>query len=170
MDRSLDRLCKPRSLAVAVVLVSVGLGGCATLLSYPAVSGEAEATLLARLGPPSERAARAEGGQRLVYTRGPMGQGTTMIELDASGRVLRSYEALTADRMAAIQPGMPMADVQARLGPPAQRAGLAFEGRQLWAWRFPTYQCEWFTVTVSSAGRVLEAGSSPDPRCDVDHD
>jgi hypothetical protein len=170
MDRSLDRNFKGRSLAALVAAVCAGLAGCANVLSYQAVPGEAEPVLLARLGPPSERAVRAEGGQRLVYTRGPMGRGTTMIELDAAGRVLRSYEALTADRMASIQPGMPVADVQARLGPPAQRSGLAMEGRQLWAWRFPTYECEWFMVTLSAANRVLDAGTGPDPRCDVDHD
>jgi hypothetical protein len=170
MEHSVERLSKTRSLAAALAIVCAGISGCARMLPYSAQTGEAEASVTARLGQPSERVKRAGSGDRLVYTRGPMGQGTTMIELGSDGRVQAAYEALTPQRLASIRPGMTTDQLRERLGPPAERKGLAIEGRKLWAWRFPTYDCAWFVVTLSATDRVLDAGPMADPRCDVDHD
>jgi hypothetical protein len=171
-DKSLTRLA---------VLASSGIAGCALLPAghYGPGSlapGATESAVLAQMGEPTERRRGAADGplgptaQTLVYARGPMGQHTFMMELDAQGRLLRWFNALEPARLAQVQPGMAQAEVRQRLGPPAHTQGLAFEGRSLWAWRFPTYDCLWFAVSFSAQGRVLDAGQMTDPRCDVDRD
>ncbi|MBL8330582.1 MAG: hypothetical protein JNJ71_17220 [Rubrivivax sp.] len=170
MERCLDSSFDRRSLAAGWLLVCAGIAGCSGLGSPPLRAGDATAAVTARLGAPTERRALPAGGERLVYTRGPLGRGTTMVDLGADGRVLAAFEALSAERRAAVEPGMSAQRLREHLGPPAEQRRLALEGRQLWAWRFPTYDCLWFAVTLDAGGRVLDAGEMTDPICDVDHD
>jgi hypothetical protein len=171
MDKSVHRRKTSRSLAVAVMagLASL-LVACSSYGPGELRAGDSEAAVRQRMGQPTERVALAGGGHRLVYARGPMGYHTWMIDLAADGRVQSWHQALDRARFAEIRPGMPQAEVRSRLGPPAEQRALAFDGRRLWAWRFPTYLCEWFVVTLSGNGRVQDSGYVPDPRCDVDHD
>ncbi len=165
-----------RSLAAVTALVCAGVAGCAGLgINWPYYGpgplkvGDTEAAVVARLGSPHERVARADG-QRLVFVRGPMGKHTWMVELGADGRVQSLEQVLEPARFAKVQPGMNQAQLRELLGPPAERRRLAMEGRSLEAWRFQTYECAWFAVTLSQVGRVLDAGYMPDPVCDVDTD
>lgn len=163
-----------RSLAAVTVIVCAGVAGCAGLgINWPHYGpgplkvGDTEAAVLARLGTPHERVTRP-GGQRLVFVRGPMGKHTWMVELGADGRVQSLEQVLEPARFAKVQPGMSQAQVRELLGPPAERRRLAIEGRSLEAWRFQTYDCLLFAVTLNNIGRVLDAGYMPDPVCDVD--
>ena len=158
-----------RSLAAVMAGVCAGIAGCAGYDPGPLKPGDSEAAVVARMGPPTERV-RRDGGERLVYARGPMGQHTWMVELGSDGRVGRIYQALEPARLAAVKPGMSQDDLRDQLGPPSEQRALAFEGRRLWAWRYPTYECSWFVVTLNAGGRVLDAGYMPDPRCDVEVD
>jgi hypothetical protein len=163
-----------RSLACAGIAAGLGLAGCAIGPgSYgpgKLRAGDPADQVRARMGVPTEQIKRADGTQRWVYARGPMGKHTWMIDVSADGRVLEWHQALEPARFEAIVPGMPEAELRSRLGPPAERRQLAMEGRKLLAWRYPTYECSWFAVTLSSAGQVIDAGYTPDPVCDVDHD
>jgi hypothetical protein len=140
----------------------------------PLQRGDTQARVITQMGEPTERRAVAgvqgTAGARWVYVRGPMGQHTYMVDFDAQGQLLQWFNALEPERLRAIVPGMAQAEVLQRLGPPAERRRLAMEGRSLWAWRFPTYECEWFVTTFDAQQRVLDAGPMTDPRCDVDHD
>lgn len=159
-----------RSLAAATAVV-VGVGtGCAAYGPGSLRPGDSEAMVQQRMGAPTESLARPDGGHRLVYARGPMGQHTWMMDIGRDGRLVSWHQALEPQRLARIQPGMSQAEVRSEYGPPAEQRRLAFEGRSMWAWRFPTYQCEWFVVTWNQHGRVLDAGAMTDPRCDVDRD
>lgn len=136
----------------------------------PLKPGDTEQAVIERMGKPTSRSASVQGGSRLTYVRGPMGQHTYMVDLDARQRMTGWFNALDPARLRQITPGMAEAEVQALLGPPAQVRQLAIEGRTLWAWRFPTYECEWFVATFSAQRSVLDAGTMTDPRCDVDRD
>lgn len=158
-----------RSLAVALAVVCAGIAGCASYGPGPLQAGDTEAAVVARMGVPTERVKR-DGGERLVYARGPMGRETWMVDVGAEGRVTRIYQALVPQRMAEVAPGMSEAALLDWLGPPAERRRLGLEGRRLWAWRYPTNECFWFQVTLTAAGNVMDAGYGIDPMCDVRHE
>lgn len=163
-----------RSLTRGAVLVCVTLAGCAALdAGYgpgPLRPGDGVQAVVARMGQPTERLPRAGGGERLVYARGPQGVHTWMIDVGTDGRVQVIDQVLTMANFARIQPGMSEAQLRALIGPPSEQRALAIEQRRLLAWRFPTYDCLWYAVTLNALGRVLDAGTMTDPRCDVDHD
>jgi hypothetical protein len=161
---------QPRSLAWALTLVCTGIAGCASYGPQGLSPGATQAVVAAQMGPPTERQKLDNGGERLVYARGPMGQHTWMVDFAADGRLTGWFQALEPRRLASIQPGMTAVELRKQFGPPAAQRGLAIDGRSLMAWRYPTYDCLWFAVTLDAGGRVLDAGSMPDPRCDVDHD
>ncbi len=182
-----ESLTRQAAAPVLTVLLAAGLAGCAGLAGGhygpgPLAAGDSSAQVLARMGTPDERrelpgAASAQAPQaagapvsRWVYVRGPMGRHTYMIDLDRQGRVTGWFNALEPQRLQQIVPAMSQSEVLQRLGPPAERRALALEGRTLWAWRFPTYDCEWFVATFDARQQVLDAGTMTDPRCDVDID
>ncbi len=93
--------------------------------------------VIARLGQPTG-VVRIEGGERLQYSQQPFGQRAWMIDLDASGRVVRSAQALTAANFQRIQPGSwSRADVEREFGPPARIDGVA-------SWNGPILTYRWY--------------------------
>lgn len=150
---------------VTHAIVAVMLAGCA--LGTPALRpGQSEAEVLAAMGKPTGRYTLPAGAQRLEYAHGPFGRVTWMVDLDASGRVTGTAQVLQARYFAQVIEGMSREDLLRLLGRPADRA-REWQGRETWSWRFETYDCEWFRVTLSAQQRVLGGGSMlPDPRCD----
>ena len=112
----------------------------------------------------------AGGGTRLVYARGPEGRHTWMVELGADGRVQRWHQALSEAAFARIVPGMSADELLRDFGPPGHRQPLGWQPWVVWSWRYPTYECLWFRVTLDRAQRVVETSYGPDPLCDVDDD
>ena len=167
MDPSGKLIGKARSLTAAAALACATLAGCYSYGPGPLRAGDAAADLVARMGPPTERIARAGGGERLVYARGPWGQHTWMIDVGGDGRVQQWHMALEEAHRMAIEPGLSREQVLGRLGPPAEKRALAIENRSFWAWRFPTRDCLWFMVTFDANGRVLDSGHGPDPACEA---
>ena len=116
------------------------------------------------MGDPTGRYARADGGTRLEYARGPMGQHTYMIELDAGGRVQGWRQVLTEADFDALAAGTPQAEVHRTLGRPAQeRIGWRGVG-VVWSYRYEALFCRWFQVWLVD-GAVREAGYAEDPMC-----
>ena len=60
------------------------------------------------------------GGERRQYSSQPIGQEAWMVDVDATGKVVREYQALTFDNFNRIQPGWTVADVRREFGPPAR--------------------------------------------------
>ncbi len=139
--------------------------GLASYSPGPLKAGDTEAAVLARMGAPTERLALASG-QRLVYARAPFGRHTWFMDLGEGGVLRTVTQVLAADRFEAVKPGMAQADLRAWLGPPTETRRLLIGGRNLWFWRFETFDCVWFGVTLDRDGRVLDAGNVPDPICD----
>jgi hypothetical protein len=76
------------------------------------------------------------GGERRQYSQQPWGQQAWMEDVDAQGKVVRKYQALTFDNFNRIQPGWTMADVEREFGPPAKVDGVA-------SWRGPIWTYRW---------------------------
>lgn len=150
---------------VMQAMVAVVLAGCA--LGTPTVRpGQPEAEVLAAMGAPTGRYALPEGGQRLEYATGPYGHVTWMVDLDVRGRVTGLAQVLQERYFAQVRDGMSREDLLRLLGRPADRAG-EWQRRETWSWRFESYDCVWFRVTLSAEQRVLGGGSMMiDPRCD----
>jgi len=141
------------------------LGACAG--PPPLQPGWNEAQVRAQLGNPTGRYTMPDTRIRLEYARGPMGHTTWMIDLGTDGRVQQWQQVLDRPHFARVQAGMSAEAVLQMLGrPSARQPHLA--GRSSWFWRFVTYDCEWFAITLDSRGQVLEAGAFPrDPTCDL---
>jgi hypothetical protein len=108
------------------------------------------------------------GGTRVSF---PRGKDTYMLDFDAGGRLVQSYQVLNAPNFATIQPGMPQGEVLARLGRPAFVFPVGYQKLQVLNYRFGGLEgdCMVFQVSISnSTGNVTEAGTGPDPRCSAD--
>lgn len=163
-----------RSLSASLMLAAAVVAGCSIAggppwASYgpgPLKAGDTEAAVLTRMGLPSARVALAEG-QRLVYSRGPFGRHTWLVDIGPDSRARSITQTLTPERFAAVKPGMSSQELLNWLGPTAEMRRLAIEDRRLWFWRFETNDCVWFAVTLDREGRVLDAGEAPDPLCEI---
>ena len=149
----------------ASLLVVAAAAGCAMMrppASLPPGTPIADARQT--LGPADEYPL-PNGGTRLSY---PRGKETYMLDFDASGRLVQSQQALTPQTFATIQPGMPQAEVVARLGRPAFIFPVGYQKLQVLNYRFGGLEgdCMVFQVSISNGtGNVTEAGTGPDPRC-----
>ena len=108
-----------------------------------------------------------DGGTRLSFLRG---KDTYMLDFDASGHLVQSQQVLNLQTFATIQPGMPQAEVLARLGRPAFVFPVGYQKLQVLNYRFGGLEgdCMVFQVSISNAtGNVTDAGTGADPRCSV---
>ena len=82
--------------------------------------GTARDQVIAQAGQPARVLPLPDGSQRLQYTLQPMGHYAFMVDVDASGRVVRSRQVLTEPEFNRIEPGRwTRADVEREFGPPA---------------------------------------------------
>ncbi len=158
------RWMKTSGLALAATLL---LAGCAALTPKFPQPGQDEAAVRAMMGQPTGSYAMPDGGRRLEYARGPAGRETYMVDLDAGGKVVAFEQVLNEQRFRQVVNGMPADDLLRLLGRPGERR-REYMDRETWYWRYPTYDCLYFGVTLSPLGRVINGGAHlTDPRCDV---
>lgn len=150
----------------AAVVFGLLVAGCAGYSPGPLAAGASEADVVARMGTPTDRAARPGGGTRLEYARGPFGKHTYRIEVDAAGRVQAVSQILTEANFEALPIGAPLPEVRERLGRPSEtRVGWRGVG-EVWSYRYEWLNvCRWFQVWLVD-GRVREAAYATDPTCD----
>lgn len=159
-----------RAAALGAASALALLGGCAAYGPGALRPGDAEAAVVASMGTPTARHALADGGVRLVFARGPEGRHAWMVELGTDGRLRGWHQALGEEAFARIVAGQSAADLLRDYGPPAHRMGIARRGAEVWSWRYPTYECRWFRVTLDAGQRVLETAYAPDPACTVEEE
>ena len=146
------------------------LAGCATAYAPTSIQpGDARATVIARMGEPVATYATDGGGQRLEYSHMPSGLLTWMVDLDATGRVLRWQQVLDEPHFNAVGPGLTEAEVRQLIGPPSEHGHYwrPVEA-DTWRYRFQTVQrCIVFELSFDvKTHRTLEYGSyPPDTRC-----
>jgi hypothetical protein len=115
------------------------LAGCAhpwNAMNFP--PGTPREQIVASAGQPYRVLPLADGGQRLQYTLQPMGLYAFMVDLDASGRLVRARQVLTPAEFNRIEIGKwTRADVEGEFGPPARIDGVA-------SWNGPVYTYRWY--------------------------
>lgn len=154
----------PVASVAAALFAAVWLSACASFTPQP---GQTLAELQQGLGPPTGRYTLPDGSTRLEFATGPYGRTTWMADLDAEGRVKAAQQVLNEASFLAVRPGMAREELLRTLGRPGEVYGLARNRGEYWTWRYPTFDCLWFMVTVSAEGRVRDSGYGVDPSCDV---
>jgi hypothetical protein len=152
----------PAVAAVCAVTLS------AWLLSAQAATvavGADEAAVVKSMGKPKARHALPGGATRLVYPRGPAGQGTTMVDLGPDGRVTSVREVLGEKQFAALPPAMTEEELLREIGPPSERQ-KARNGTTTWSYRYPTSLCLWYQITIGADHKMQGGTIAADPRCD----
>lgn len=122
--------------------------------------GSSRDDVIARAGPPARIVPLPGGGQRMQYTLQPLGQYAFMVDLDPSGRVVRTRQVLTAQEFARIEEGKwTLQDVQREFGPPARVDGVtSFQGSVLtYRWRDVGGSDMFYWVYVDPQGVVRRA-------------
>lgn len=145
------------------------LSACAGFDIPPGASRDA---VVAKMGRPTGVVPLPGGGERLQYSGQPAAQQAWMVDVDASGKVVRSYQALTFDNFNRIQPGWTRQDISREFGPPARVEGV-------WNWPGPVWTYRWrdngnadmfFHVYFDERGIVgrahqsIEMHNFPEPR------
>ena len=100
-------------LAVAGVAQGLLVFGCASVADVAA--GSRREAVLEKLGAPTERSTLA-GGERFVYSGGAEGRETWMFEFDASGNLVKRFQARTMERISQVSVGLKQGEVEALLG------------------------------------------------------
>lgn len=122
-------------------LVGLGLAALVAACASPfhgwdVQPGTPRQEVLARLGPPT-RVVSMAGGERLQYSQQPFGQFAWMVDLDASGRVVRARQVLNAADFQRIVPDRwTRTDVEREFGPPARVDGVV-------SWHGPVLTYRW---------------------------
>lgn len=128
---------RPRlPLRIAVVaLLALTLAGCAAFQPPPPYTSEAEA--LADRGEPTARWSNDDGTTVLEYSTQPYGTTCLMVEVDATGMVLRQWDALADENLAKVQKGMTRDEVRRMLGLYRSIQHFALSGEEVWDWNVP---------------------------------
>lgn len=116
-----------RTRSASLLLAALLLAGCAsTMNAWNLAPGTTREQVIAQAGQPRRVVPLPGGGQRLQYTMQPLGHYAFMVDLDASGRVVRSRQVMTAQEFQRIEPGKwTQADVEREFGPPAWIDGVS---------------------------------------------
>ena len=120
-------------------------------------AGVTRDAVIARLGRPTG-VVRLPAGERLQYSLQPFGQYAWMVDLDASGRVVRSRQVLTAAEFNRIEVGKwTRGDVEREFGPPARIEGVASWNGPIMTYRWNDGSDMFYFVYLDSGGVVQRA-------------
>ena len=125
-----------RAWLAAVVVASV-LAGCASEPTRLPL-GTPRDQALAQLGTPTATYPLANGGERLQYSRAPMGFEVTNIDVDASGHVASIRQELFEGLFdSTIKPGVwRVDDVLRTYGRPYEITRVTSFNGDIWTWRY----------------------------------
>ena len=105
------------SLSLAALLAACAVNPFNVSALQPGASRQ---QVIERMGQPT-RIVPLTGGERLQYSLQPFGREAWMVDLDASGRVVRARQVLNSIDLSRIEPGRwTRNDVEREFGPPAR--------------------------------------------------
>ena len=147
-----------RAAALAVVASAV-LSACAVFGLAELPPGTPRDHVIAKAGQPRQSVRLPDGGERLQYSLQPAGQQAWMVDLDASGRVVRVYQALTEPNFNRIQVGWTAADIEREYGPPGKIDRVSSFQGVVWEyrWQDPLGGAMFYWVYVDPRGIVQRA-------------
>ncbi len=155
----------PAALRALALVAALLLAGCAT--PDQLAPGTPGTQVIAQYGTPLARHALPNGGERLEYGPGPMGQVTWMVDLDRDGRVRGSQQVKTLENFARLRVGVDTPEVvQREFGAPwrIERYPLS----KLTAWMYPYKEAgiwnSMMAVHFDDSGRLQRVENGPDPR------
>lgn len=152
-------------------LCALALAGCMSYGPGPLQAGQTADDAIARMGEPTARYPRTEGGTRLEFARGPMGKHTYMVDVDGGGRIASIRQVLDEKTFATLEPGMTREEVLYRIGTPSDRMRIARQNIDVWSYRYFVNFCQWFQVSMDiTTGQLRERGYGPDPMCEAGGD
>lgn len=95
-----------------------------------------EADIRSQMGKPETERVFTDGSKRLEYPRGPMGNQTWFVDVDAGGRYTGATQVLTGANFAKVSPGMSTDDVRRLLGKPGEIAQYPLKPETVCSWRW----------------------------------
>jgi hypothetical protein len=126
-------------IAALLLGAAVLVAGCAhpwNTMDIP--PGATRDQVIAQAGPPVGTWPLPNGGQRMQYTLQPLGYYAFMVDLDPSGRVVRTRQVMTPQEFQRIEDNVwTRDDVLREFGPPARIDGVA-------SWNGPIWQYRWY--------------------------
>lgn len=145
-----------RLLAAAVLAAGV-LAGCASVQPDALAPGASAEQIRARMGTPSATHALPGGAKRLEFQAS--GARTFMLDVDASGTLLRVQQVRDEASFRSIGAGMTREQVRATLGQPDDISHVGRQRDEVWSWNFRNLECQWFQLGFGSDGRTLGGGA-----------
>lgn len=124
------------ALYAIVALIAVLLVGCARYGGRGLEPGTTADEVRSVMGKPQRIWEDPNGGASWEYARGPAGQETFMVRLDASGRLFRIDQVLQDEFFAKIREGMSQEDVERTLGRPYRKDRFKVKKEDVWTWRY----------------------------------
>lgn len=150
------------------IVAGVLLAACASSSSPQGLpNGATEAQVIARMGPPTGRYALPNGGTRLEFARGPQGRETYMVDFDSAGGSVLWDQVLTPQHFLALDPSMTSEEVLMRIGHPGSTRVFPRQQLTVWNYRYPTFDCLWYQVSIGFDGKFIGAANTTDPECDT---
>jgi hypothetical protein len=145
-------------------------GACATFGKEPVNAGDSEATVISKLGTPTNR--YQDGNDRLLeYMKGPWGQQTYMARIGPDGNLISYQQVLTTEKFAAIKVGQTTkGDVLKTIGAPSDTSYLTLSQMEVWSYPYKESNV-WNSVMhvhFDRAGVVQRMQGGPDLRFDPD--
>jgi hypothetical protein len=157
------------SVALVLALTLAG-AACTAYRPQDIRAGQTEAEVTQLLGKSTGRFSSPTGQTRLEFATGPYGRVTWMVDLDAAGRVTAWAQVLNEATFSDVQinfEGKDMDWLRFTLGRPSEVRPGGWQGGWVWSWRYPTYECLWFQVSILDSGKLRDGGAyGIDPRCD----
>ncbi|MEO7129086.1 MAG: hypothetical protein ABI040_09530 [Rhodoferax sp.] len=138
--------------SAALAAIGLVLAGCVAF--SPVQPGMTRDQVVSRMGQPTAVVPLPGGDVRLQYSGQPAGQTATMVDLDASGHVLRNRQVLTAASFARIKPGWSRTDVLREFGRAARIDHVASWHGDVWTYRWRNDASMYYWVYFDQAGRV----------------
>lgn len=124
-----------------------------------------EADVRMQYGDPEKIWDGPDGGKVLEYNRQPAGHRNYMITLDRSGKLYRIEQVLTPENFRRIEAGMPLEDVRAMLGKPAQVEKFPLKNETWYTWRYlDGTDSMLFHVVLDNATQVLRTETMADEK------
>ncbi len=114
------------------LLVTFLLGGCAAFAPPRPYTTADEA--IAGHGQPSRQWDNGDGTRTLEFSTQPNGYTCLMLRVDAGGIVLRQWDALAAENLARVSPGMGREQVDRLLGQHRSVQTFSNSGEEVWDW------------------------------------
>ena len=82
-----------------------------------------------------------------------------MLDVDASGTLLRSQQVRNEASFRSITAGMTPEQVRATLGQPDDVSHVGRQRDEVWSWNFRNLECQWFQLGFGSDARTSGGGA-----------